>query len=195
MTFPLRFVILLLLGSAWPVAGPIALAAAPAPQGVVAMCAACHGRDGVSKEPTTPIIGGQARTFLVYALKAFAAGDWPSPVMGSIAKTLSEEQIQAAADYYSRQRFVPQKQKVDPALAEEGREIHARLCGKCHVDGGRKPDEYEAILVGQWMPHLRKVLGQYRHGDRAAEKMMLVKLSKLNAQQVESLINYYGRGE
>lgn len=162
---------------------------------VVAMCAGCHSQDGSSRDPSIPVIGGQSKVFLVYSLKAYAAGDWPSTVMGGIARALSEGQIEAAAEHYSRQPFSRQRQPVDAVKAAQGQKIHASLCGKCHIEGGRQPDEYEAILVGQWVPYLRKVLQQYRAGQRAAEKMMLKKLAKLRADEVDALLHYYGRAQ
>lgn len=161
----------------------------------IEFCSPCHGSSGVGDDPNVPVIGGQPRTFLVYALKAYAAGDWPSPVMEAVAKGLTEDQIQMAADHYSRQPFRPQLQQVDPCKAEEGKKIHQRLCAKCHVEEGRVADEYEAILVGQRISHLQRVLKQYLRGERAAEKMMLKKLGKLGAEEVDALIAYYGRGK
>lgn len=159
------------------------------------LCTGCHGANGVSVDPNTPIIAGQSPIFITYALKAFAAGDWPSTVMGDIAKTLNDEQIVRAAAYFSTKALVRQRQSVDGELAARGERIHAQLCEKCHVNGGRDYDEYEAVLVGQWMPHLRKVLDQYRRGERAADPMMLIKLDKLGPAQLEALVHYYGRGE
>ena len=159
------------------------------------LCVACHGSTGAGIDPSIPPIAGQSPIFITYALKAYAAGVWPSPVMEPIAQTLSDEQIREAAEFFSRQQTFRQKQVVDEEKAELGERIHAELCEKCHINGGRDYDEYEAVLVGQWMPHLRKLLGQYQRGERAAEVMMLKKLSKLGPAQVDALVHYYGRGE
>lgn len=160
-----------------------------------ALCVGCHGPTGAGIDPNIPMIAGQSPIFITYALKAFAAGVWPSPVMGPIAQTLSDEQISEAAEFFSRQPTFRQKQAVDQEKAELGERIHGELCEKCHINGGRDYDEYEAVLVGQWMHHLRKLLGQYQRGERAAEAMMLKKLSKLGPAQVDALVHYYGRGE
>jgi sulfide dehydrogenase cytochrome subunit len=171
------------------------LASAAQGQQVTALCAGCHGPQGVSEDPSVPSIGGQSPVFITYALKAYAAGVWPSEVMSGIASALTDEQIRAAADFYSRQPWVPRRQEVDPTKARAGERIHGLLCIKCHIEGGREYDEYEAVLVGQWMPHLRRVLAQYRRGERAAEQMMLKKLDKLRPEDVDALVHYYGRGE
>jgi sulfide dehydrogenase cytochrome subunit len=183
----------LALGATVLVSGLVSIGQSHGDQ-TTALCAGCHGPNGVSTDPNIPIIAGQSRTFIIYALKAFAAEVWPSTVMGEIAKGLNDEQIAAAAEFFSNQKMVRQRQAVDRDKAEEGARIHATLCGKCHIEGGREYDEYEAVLVGQWMPHLRKVLGQYLRGERAAEQMMLIKLSKLRPQDIDALVHYYGRG-
>lgn len=115
--------------------------------------------------------------------------------MGEIAKSLDEKQIRIAASFFSQQQMVRQRQSVDRDKAAAGERIHAQLCEKCHVNGGREYDEYEAVLVGQWMPLLRTVLEQYRRGERAAEAMMLIKLAKLGPAELEALVHYYGRGD
>ena len=181
--------LLILLAFALP-----GLHAADEPEGPP-LCIGCHGPAGKGIDPAIPMIAGQSPIFITYALKAYAAGEWPSPVMEVIAQTLSEAQIQEAAEFFSRQPRFRQEQAVDEAKAERGERIHAELCEKCHVSGGRDYDEYEAVLVGQWMHHLRKLFAQYRRGERAAEAMMLKKLSKLGSAQVEDLVHYYGRGE
>jgi sulfide dehydrogenase cytochrome subunit len=160
-----------------------------------ALCIGCHSPTGTGIDPGIPMIAGQSPIFITYAVKAYAAGAWPSPVMEPIARTLTDKQIREAAEYFSRQPTFGEKQVVDGDKAERGERIHAELCEKCHINGGRDYDEYEAILVGQWMEHLRKVLAQYRRGERAAEAMMLKKLSKLGPAEVEALVHYYGRGE
>jgi len=180
---------LILLAACLPLVLPAAEADRPQ------LCVGCHDRTGAGIDPSIPMIAGQSPIFITYALKAFAAGVWPSPVMGPIAQTLSDEQIREAAEFYSSQQPFRQKQTVDRRKAELGERIHAELCEKCHINGGRDYDEYEAVLVGQWMHHLRKLLGQYQRGERAAEAMMLIKLSKLGPAEVEALVHYYGRGE
>jgi len=186
----MRFLIYLVV-----VASEMPMAALAADTEGPPLCVGCHGTTGTGIDPSIPMIAGQSPIFITYALKAFAAGVWPSPVMGPIAQTLTEAQVREAAEFFGRQQTFRQKQAVDTEKAKLGERIHAALCEKCHINGGRDYDEYEAVLVGQWMHHLRKLLGQYQRGERAAEPMMLKKLSKLSSAQLEALVHYYGRGE
>lgn len=66
-------------------------------------CIACHGRDGAGTSPLFPNLGGQSAVYMVQQLQAFRSGQRPSEIMNIIAGSLSDEDIQALADYYARQ--------------------------------------------------------------------------------------------
>ena len=65
-------------------------------------CAACHGKeDGKPTFPGAPRLAGQQYDYVVHALQAFRSGARASPIMGTIAKPLSDEDIRVLARYYS----------------------------------------------------------------------------------------------
>lgn len=69
-------------------------------------CVACHGPSGVGVEPYFPRLGGQDKTYLVNQLQAWKTADRPPGVMGvmvSIAVSLTDEEIDAVAGYFSKQ--------------------------------------------------------------------------------------------
>ena len=68
-------------------------------------CVVCHGALGISTAPDAPNIAGQPRQYLVAQLKQFRSGKRPSEVMNVLAKTLSDEEIEALADWYSAIRI------------------------------------------------------------------------------------------
>jgi cytochrome c553 len=69
-----------------------------------AACMACHGPAGNRPvSPQTPRLAGQLDDYLVEALKQYRSGARPDPIMGAMAKGLSDTQIQALARYYSTQ--------------------------------------------------------------------------------------------
>ncbi|MEN8718897.1 MAG: c-type cytochrome [Oceanococcaceae bacterium] len=76
-------------------------AAAAPPE--AAACAACHGKDGKSVNPAWPNLNGQNKPYLVSSLKAYRDGSRNNPLMSPMAKSLSDEAIDALADYYSSQ--------------------------------------------------------------------------------------------
>ena len=91
-------VLLLALFPGW------AVAQAP-PPAKSQQCTVCHGALGISTAPDAPNLAGQPRQYLVAQLKQFRNGKRPSEVMNVLAKTLSDEEIDALADWYASIRI------------------------------------------------------------------------------------------
>lgn len=66
-----------------------------------AQCAACHGKDGLSRRPDVPHIAGQGEIYLEAQLRRFRSGERAHPEMNIIAKGLSDEDIQDLVAWYS----------------------------------------------------------------------------------------------
>jgi cytochrome c553 len=89
----------------------LAVAAAPAaaadvPAGAAKakeVCQACHGLDGNSATPDYPKIGGQYPDYLAKALRDYKSGARKNPIMAGFAGTLSKQDIDNLAAYYSSQ--------------------------------------------------------------------------------------------
>ena len=65
-----------------------------------AVCAACHGIDGESRNPTIPRLRGQHREYLEKQLRDFRDGRRLDPTMSAMAKPLSDDDIRNLAAYY-----------------------------------------------------------------------------------------------
>ena len=65
------------------------------------MCQACHGLDGLSKTPDAPNIAGQIEPFLVAQLQAFKSGTRKNDAMSVVAPSLSDQDIEDLAAYFS----------------------------------------------------------------------------------------------
>lgn len=93
---------LFVLGSSVPA---FAVAAdAEAGEARAAVCAACHGKDGIAQIPGYPNLAGQNEQYLVSSLKAYknnqrSGGN--ATIMQSQATGLSEEDIANLAAYYA----------------------------------------------------------------------------------------------
>ena len=68
-----------------------------------AVCAACHGPNGVSPNPLYPNLAGQSQPYLMNALKAYKTGDRKEPTMSAMTAPLSDSDIENLAAYYSSQ--------------------------------------------------------------------------------------------
>lgn len=67
-------------------------------------CATCHGSDGNSSNPMYPILAGQHAQYLKKQLNDFRSGKRSDPVMGAMAKSLTDDDIKALADHYSKMK-------------------------------------------------------------------------------------------
>lgn len=66
-------------------------------------CHACHGEDGASSiDPQYPRLAGQYRDYLVRALHEYKSGKRDNAIMAGFATTLSEQDIEDLAAYYSK---------------------------------------------------------------------------------------------
>jgi cytochrome c553 len=71
------------------------------------VCVACHGLTGVSPTDAWPNLAGQGYTYLVNQLKAYRDGTRKEPMMDTVAKRLSDQDIDDLAAYYSVQTAAP----------------------------------------------------------------------------------------
>lgn len=171
----------------------------------ITMCNDCHGKLGVSSDSDIPTIAGYSDVTISDMLAAyiddtrnarsskFRHGDTSRAEtdMKTIAKKLSEEDIEQIANYYSTKKFVPSKQDFNAQLAEKGAKSHEKRCVKCHEEGGSSADDDTGILAGQWMEYLKLSFKDYRSGDRQTEDEMQKKINALSDEQVEELIHFY----
>ncbi len=80
-----------------------AMAAGDAAAGKVkaAVCAACHGVNGIGMQPLWPNLAGQKAEYIVKQLKAFKAGTRKDPLMSPQAAPLSDQDMENLAAYFS----------------------------------------------------------------------------------------------
>lgn len=88
------------------VAAPFSAVAGDAAAGKAkaAVCAACHGQNGISQIPMYPNLAGQKEQYLVASMKAYKNGQrqgGQAPVMQGQATGLSDEDIANLAAYYA----------------------------------------------------------------------------------------------
>ena len=169
-------------------------------------CASCHGKDGASTETDMPIIAGVSAEYLSESLKAFQNKERPCPEtnyrsgekkgektdMCRNAKALSEADADELAKYYASKKFVRAAQKFDATLAAKGKKLHEDYCDKCHTQNGSFPGDDAGILAGQWMGYLEQAFDEYRSGERVGTRKMQSTVKKLEKEDIEALIQFYG---
>lgn len=159
-------------------------AAAPdaaAGQARAAACGACHGADGNSVAPEWPKLAGQVPQYLIKQLQDFKAGRRSDPTMEPMAQSLSGQDIEDLAAYFSAQK-VQAGAGSAPAL---GREIYEKgrhrpkvlACVGCHGMAGAgnrdwgktmavAPTMLAPALAGQQAGYVLKQLNAYKRGER-----------------------------
>ena len=74
---------------------------ASAGQTKTAICAACHGAEGISPNDLWPNLAGQKEGYLVAQMKAFRSGERNNPMMMPMVAPLSDADIDDLAAYYA----------------------------------------------------------------------------------------------
>jgi cytochrome c553 len=88
-------------------AGPVTAAdLEAAKKKVTELCQACHGMDGNSPVADNPKLAGQYSDYLAKALRDYKSGARKNPVMQGMVGTLSPQDIENLAAYYSAQPAV-----------------------------------------------------------------------------------------
>jgi cytochrome c553 len=154
------------------------LAATPqtAEDTAIGVCGTCHGPDGNSINPMFPRLAGQHAGYIVRQLKFFKdeqrADPYAIAYMWGMASGLSDDTIDALAQYYARQKMGPGKSH-DPATIARGRDIFEHgipaqgvpACAACHGQDALGSDAYPR-LAGQHAEYILKQLASFQSNMR-----------------------------
>lgn len=64
-------------------------------------CFACHGSDGNAVDPQYPRLAGQYNEYIQQVLHEYKNGERSNPIMKGMAATLSDQDIEDVAAYFS----------------------------------------------------------------------------------------------
>ena len=64
-------------------------------------CSACHGKQGIAKDPSVPNLAGQSSLYLEKSMKDFRTGARENARMTLMAQQLSDEEIKDLAAFYA----------------------------------------------------------------------------------------------
>lgn len=154
-----------------------------------ALCAACHGDDGVSTNPDWPNLAGQQRGYLVSALQGYKAGTRSDPTMTDLAKDLSETDMNALAAYYASLSCKSSGTNAAAPAVSAGNEM-AAACAACHGAEGVSANPAWPSLAGLSKAYLVNALKAYQTGARK-NPMMARPVKDLNDSDIGRLATYY----
>lgn len=167
-----------------------------------ASCAACHGDEGISLNPTWPKIAGQNPKYLASQLYEFRKGpdgNRNNAVMYGIAMTLSDDDIENLSAYYASLKS--NVGLTQDKYLELGRniyrggnmEIKIQACMSCHGPNGQ--GNYAAaipMLSGQHAQYTYQQLKNFQASDRSNDynKMMRNIVHRMTDEEMKAVASY-----
>ena len=152
-------------------------------------CLGCHGIEGYRNAYPSyrvPKLGGQKAAYLVAALQGYRDGTREHPTMQAQASSMSDEEMQDLAAYFSS--------VANETVAAGGSEAAgleaASTCIACHGQNGISVSPNWPTLAGQHEDYLRHALNQYRGGTRK-NAVMAQMAAPLTDEDVKVLARYY----
>jgi len=172
----------------------------PGAQLAAAVCANCHGENGVSTSPDYPQLAGQSAQAIYKQLSDFQSGARYNEIMTPVAKRLTPDQLAEVAAYFaSNNAFLAlgvRETDPDPAaerLAQHGDPARGLPpCQSCHGAHAGGPIE-APVLLGQNSAYLERQLKAYATGARGNDvyRRMRDIAGKLTPDEMKAMAKYY----
>jgi len=161
------------------------------------LCAACHGANGRSDMPGTPVLAGQHSFYAITQLFLFREGRRDNPAMTAVAKGFSDADMRGFADYIGTLPPVPApaaSAPPDAAKMKQGQALAQQYkCVFCHgadFAGGQQVPR----IGGQREDYMRDTLHGFRSGKRPGYSMAMVEaVSHIPPAELDLLAYYAAR--
>ncbi|WP_438860272.1 c-type cytochrome [Achromobacter spanius] len=188
-----------LLRDADPQAGK-QLAANGKPAAGVQACVACHGQAGVT--PTGgifPNLAGLSSEYLAKQLADFRSGTRIQPLMNTVARALTEQEIGQVAAYYGTLAGPPMH--VGEFGGEAARKLDVQgdgtralpACANCHGLRGMGEGPLLPRLAGQSREYFVDQMNAFRSGSRQNDDVGVMRAfaQRLTDSEIQALAAYY----
>lgn len=163
----------------------------------ITACMACHGAAGNSTITQNPKLAGQFSEYLVKQLVDFKGPQRNNPVMTTIAKALTEEDMKNISAYLEKQTQKPGAAKNKDTV-EFGKKIYRAgiaeknvpACAACHSpDGAGIPIQFPR-LAGQHQDYTAAQLTAFRSGARKNSPQMQTLSKRLSDDEIQAVADY-----
>jgi cytochrome c553 len=165
--------------------------AADTPPEKAALCATCHGENGVPINKQTPVIWGQNEGYLYLQLRDFKSGARKNALMNPIAQQLEKDEMLAIAAYFTKKKW-PNLGQPSPAadVTKKAETAAASIgCRGCHLDHFQG-DGTTARLAGQWQEYLQATMLAFRDGSRGNNPGMSDLMKATATDDIAALSHY-----
>jgi cytochrome c553 len=156
-----------------------------------AVCATCHGENGIPQQTATPVIWGQQLGYLFFQLRDFKTGMRKNDLMSPIAQGLDAADLMPLAQYFSEKKWPDLQQPQAPAnVATEAQGANTSLgCTGCHQQG-YLGDSTQPRLAGQHHDYLAKTMTDFRTGARGNNPGMTDLMKATSEPDIAALATY-----
>jgi cytochrome c553 len=168
------------------------------------VCAACHGAEGNSSNPTWPNLAGQHASYIAKQLADFkpanqGVANRPNPIMAGIVAGLSDADTQNLAAYFAslpRTHGLAKAESI--ALGEKvyragNKDTGVPACMACHgpTGAGNPPANFPAVS-GQHATYTAATLSDFRAGRRTNDtnKMMQSITQRMTDPEIQAVADY-----
>jgi cytochrome c553 len=164
------------------------------PPARLALCAACHGADGNSTLALSPSLAGQPKVFLENTLILIREGLRPIAAMKGLLDGVSDAEIVALSDHYSRQAVRAEGAPRDEAAFRRGETLASRnLCGTCHLPTYAGQQQMPR-LAGQRADYLAQSMREFRDNrTQGRDTQMNGVLRGYSDRDIDDLAHYFAQ--
>ena len=157
----------------------------------VEVCVACHGPNGNSTDPQTPILAGQSWRYIYLQLKDFKEGRRKDPVMSAMAADLTRDEMIELGNWFAAQKQAPNGFKADAAKVAAGwKKTNEVLCPMCHLGGFSGQNEIPRV-AGQHFAYIVKQLKDFKARIRTNDAGSMTSVAgTLSDQDIDNLAHY-----
>jgi cytochrome c553 len=164
-----------------------------------AVCAACHGPEGISTNAEWPNLAGQHASYIARQIAAFKSGARTNPLMSGIAAGLSEQDAADLGAYFAS--FKRMQDAADPGAVRTGQRLYRggnkskglSACIACHGPNGdgNAPGAIPAV-GGQHATYTIAQLKAYAAGERKTDQAQIMRniAALLGADEMQAIAGY-----
>ncbi|NDZ15595.1 cytochrome C [Variovorax sp. WS11] len=161
------------------------------------LCAACHGANGRSEMPNTPVLAGQHSFYAITQLFLFREGRRANEAMSAVAKGMKDEDLRGFSDFIATLPPVPApapSAPLDAARMKKGQALaQEHKCVFCHgtdFSGGQQVPR----IGGQREDYLQMTLHEFKAGKRVGYTMAMAEaVGRIPNEDLDTLAYYLAR--